>query len=512
MTMESTPVESIQGTYDKVYETFLTGKTRPVEWRKHQIKQLGFLVQDNEDAFVKALESDFGRPPFETIVAELNPVKAEINEVYDHVDKWAKPKRVSTVAMWKMSKPTVYHEPKGVVLILGTWNYPITLLLVPLLGAIAAGCTAIIKPAEQAPAVAALIARLLPKYLDPSAYACVTGAIDQSTALLKLQFDHIFYTGSGNVGRIVSEAAAKHLTPVTLELGGKSPAFVLDDADLDVTARRIIWAKFSNAGQICISVDYILCSPQLEPKLIAALKKALAEFSAPSPSSKTTTTSLLDSKNYSQIINRNHFNRLSKLLDGTKGEIVVGGGRKEEENKIEVTIVRNVKPDDALMQDEIFGPILPIMTMPNKDAMIHFVQRRDTPLVIYAFTQNSKDKDYIFSRTRSGGFVQNDVLVHFLIPGLPFGGTGKAGHGNYHGKRTFDTFTHERAFANVPTWMDVVMASRYPPYTDKKFKFLMMASKAVIRKPSKFGLSAILKLFAALAAVIAVFRGGRSKL
>ncbi|GAA5989670.1 hypothetical protein JCM5350_001658 [Sporobolomyces pararoseus] len=509
--MDYTPTEQIQPAYDTVYETFLTGKTRPVSWRKHQIKQLGFLIQENENAFVKALESDFGRPAFETIVAELNPVKAEINEVYDHVEKWAKPTKVSTVFMWKAAKPAVYHEPKGVALIIGTWNYPITLLLVPLLGAIAAGCTAIVKPAEQAPATAALIARLLPKYLDTTAYQCVTGAIDQTSTLLKLQFDHIFYTGSGNVGRIVSKAAAEHLTPVTLELGGKSPAIVLDDADLDVTARRIIWAKFSNAGQICISTDYILCSPQLEPKLIDALKRALKEFSAPSPSSGTQSTSLLESKNYSKIINDNHFKRLSKLLDATNGEIIVGGKRDEKERKIEVTLVRNVKPDDALMADEIFGPILPIMTMPNKEAMIHFIQRRDTPLVIYVFTQSTKDKDYIFSRTRSGGFVQNDVLVHFLIPGLPFGGTGKAGHGNYHGKKSFDTFSHERAFAHVPTWMDAVMASRYPPYTDKKFKFLMFASKAVIKKPAKYGLSTLLKLFAALTAVLAVFRG-RSKL
>ncbi|GAA5912424.1 hexadecenal dehydrogenase [Sporobolomyces salmoneus] len=509
--MDFTPTEQIQPAYDAVYETFLSGVTRPVSWRKHQIKQLGFLIQDNEDAFVKALETDFGRPAFETIVAELNPVKAEINEVYDHVEKWATPTKVSTVFMWKAAKPTVYYEPKGVALIIGTWNYPITLLLVPLLGAIAAGCTAIVKPAEQAPATAALIARLIPQYLDTSAYRCVTGAIDQTSTLLKLQFDHIFYTGSGNVGRIVSKAAAEHLTPVTLELGGKSPAIVLDDADLDVSARRIIWAKFSNAGQICISTDYILCSPELEPKLIEALKRALKEFSAPSPSSGTQSTSLIESKNYSKIINDNHFRRLSKLLDATKGDIIVGGKRDEKERKIEVTLVRNVKPDDALMADEIFGPILPIMTMPNKDAMIHFIQRRDTPLVIYVFTQSTKNKDYIFERTRSGGFVQNDVLVHFLIPGLPFGGTGKAGHGNYHGKKSFDTFSHERAFAHVPTWMDAVMASRYPPYTDKKFKFLMLASKAVIKRPAKYGLSTLLKLFAVLTTVLAIFRG-RSKL
>ncbi|GAA5898889.1 hypothetical protein JCM5296_004411 [Sporobolomyces johnsonii] len=508
--MDFTPVEQIQPAYDTVNQTFLSGKTRPLEWRKHQIKQLGFLVQDNEDAFVSALEQDLGRPAFETIVAELNPVKAEINEVYDHVEKWAKPKRVKTVAMWKLSKPTVYSEPKGVTLVIGTWNYPITLLVVPLLGAISAGCTALVKPAEQAPATAALFASLLPKYLDPTAFICITGAIDQATALLKLKFDHIFYTGSGNIGKIVARAAAEHLTPVTLELGGKSPAVVLDDANLEVSARRIIWAKFSNAGQICISTDYILCTPETEPKLLLALKRALAEFTA-DPKTKSAVP-LLENQNFSRIVNKNHFNRLSKLLDATKGEIVVGGKRDEAANKIEVTLVRGVDEDDSLMSEEIFGPILPILTLPNKEAMVDFIRKRDTPLALYVFTQSTKNRDYIFEHTRSGGFVQNDVLVQFLIPGLPFGGTGAAGYGNYHGKRTFDTFSHERAAAHVPTWMDGVMALRYPPYTPNKLSLLLMASKAVIRKPTQYGFGALLKLCAALAAVFAVVKGGRSKL
>ncbi|BGO91106.1 Hexadecenal dehydrogenase [Rhodotorula toruloides] len=506
--MQDTPIDSIPQAYDTVTKAFLSGKTRPIAWRKAQIKKLGFLVQDNEDAFVRALEQDFGRPAFETITAEINPVKAEINEVYDHLEKWAKPRRVKTSATWYATKPTVYSEPKGVTLVIGTWNYPITLLLVPLLGAISAGCTALVKPAEQAPHVAALVADLLPKYLDPTAFICINGAIPQATALLKLKFDHIFYTGSGTVGKIVARAAAEHLCPVTLELGGKSPAVVLDDADIEVVARRIVWAKFTNAGQICISTDYVLTTPQTEPKLLEALKRALAAFSAnpaASSSSEKSSTSLVHNPNYSRIINQNHYNRVSKLLDATKGEVVVGGGRDEKERKIEVTIVRGVKPDDSLMSEEIFGPVLPIMTLPTLDDMVKFIQSRDTPLALYVFTQSKKNRDFIFERTRSGGFVQNDVLVQFMIPGLPFGGTGAAGYGNYHGRRTFDTFSHERASANVPTWMDMIMASRYPPYTQKKLKMLLFATKAVIKKPSKFGsISRLLKVIAAMVALLAV--------
>ncbi|GAA5905142.1 hypothetical protein JCM8208_000292 [Rhodotorula glutinis] len=500
--MTDTNVDDIPQAHETVYRTFLSGKTRPLAWRRNQIKQLGFLVQDNEDAFCKALEQDLGRPAFETITAELTPIKAEINDVCDHFEKWAKPQKAKTVFNWAAAKPTVYSEPKGVALIIGTWNYPITLLLTPLLGAISAGCTALVKPAEQSPATAALIASLLPKYLDQSAFICVLGAVPQATALLKLRYDHIFYTGSGGVGRIVAKAAAEHLTPVTLELGGKSPAVVLDDANIDVVARRIIWAKFVNAGQICISTDYILTTPAMEPKLIAAMKRALAAFSAAPPGEAS--MSLVHNSSFSRIVNANHYKRISKLLDGTKGDIVVGGKRDDKENKIEVTVVRNVKGDDTLMSEEIFGPVLPIVTLPDIDSMVRFIQDRETPLALYVFTQSDKKRQYIFERTRSGGFVQNDVLVQFLIPGLPFGGTGQAGYGNYHGRRTFDTFSHERAFASVPTWMDSILALRYPPYTPKKLKMLVLFTGATIRRDRRYGAGFLAKLIAVLAAVVAI--------
>ncbi|POY72202.1 hypothetical protein BMF94_4778 [Rhodotorula taiwanensis] len=502
---DDTPVDSIPAKHEQAYQTFLAGKTRDIAWRKRQIKQLGFLIQDNEDKFVKALEADFGRPAFETITGEINPAKQEINEVYDHLDKWSKPVRVKTTFAWKGVKPTVYQEPKGVVLVIGTWNYPITLLLIPLLGAIAAGCTALVKPAEQAPHTARLITDLLPVYLDSSAFIPVLGAIDQATALLKLKFDHIFYTGSGGIAKIIARAAAEHLTPLTLELGGKSPAVVFDDANIDVIARRIMWAKYTNAGQICISVDYVLVTPETEPKLIAAMQRALKSFSD-DPSSAAANGALTANTNYARVINERHYGRLGKLLDSTKGDIAFGGKRDDKERKIEVTVVRNVKGDDALMSEEIFGPILPVVTLPNKDAMIRFIQERETPLALYVFTQNDKNAQYIRERTRSGGFVHNDVLVHFMIPGLPFGGTGAAGYGNYHGKRTFDTFSHERASASIPTWMDAILASRYPPYTSAKLKRLLFATGVAIKRSSPWSgvLSKILKVMVALAAVAAI--------
>ncbi|KWU41154.1 aldehyde dehydrogenase [Rhodotorula sp. JG-1b] len=499
---DDTPVDEIPALHRQAYATFLSGKTRSIEYRKRQIKQLGFLIQDNEQQFCRALEQDFGRPAFETITGELNPAKQEIQEVYNHLDKWAKPVRVKTSFAWKGVKPTVYQEPKGVVLVIGTWNYPVTLLLIPLLGAIAAGCTALVKPAEQAPHTAALIAHLLPQYLDSSAYLPVLGAIDQATAVLKLKFDHIFYTGSGGIAKIIARAAAEHLTPLTLELGGKSPAVVFDDADIDTIARRIVWAKYTNAGQICISVDYVLVTPATEPKLIAAMQRALDSFKA-DPSAPLTTNA-----DYSRVINDRHYQRLSSLLDKTRGQIAFGGKRDDHERKIDVTVVTGVQADDALMSEEIFGPILPVVTLPDKDAMIRFIQERETPLALYVFSQSNKNAQYVRERTRSGGFVHNDVLVHFMIPGLPFGGTGAAGYGNYHGKRTFDTFSHERASASVPTWMDTLLAARYPPYTAKKLKMLLFATGVVIKRPTSSGLAAVWgkvwKLLVAVAAVAAI--------
>ncbi|KAM0756665.1 aldehyde dehydrogenase [Meredithblackwellia eburnea MCA 4105] len=493
-TLEYTNIDDIKGFHSTIQATFRSGKTRDIEWRKKQLNQLGFMVQDNEDAFCKALTADLGRPSFETVVGELQPVKGEINEAYSHVASWSKPRKVKTSMVWALASATVTPQPKGIALVIGTWNYPITLTLGPLIGAIAAGCPAIIKPAEQNPATATLLATLIPKYLDTSAYIVVNGAVDQATALLKLRYDHIFYTGSGNVGKIIAKAAAEHLTPVTLELGGKSPACVFDDANIEVVARRIMWGKWANSGQICISPDYIMCTKSMQPKLIAAFEKVLKSFSG----GKDLTTN----DDFSKIVSPVHFERLSKLLNATDGEVAIGGKTNKENNKIEVTIVKDVKKGDGLLQGEIFGPILPIMVVEDKDEMINYINDHDNPLALYVFTQSKANRDYIFNNTRSGTFVQNDVVIQFTVQGLPFGGAGQSGYGNYHGKHSFDTFSHERASAAVPTWMEVALASRYPPYTPEKLKMLLMATKQVIKRQPSAG-RRLFKYFFSLAAVLA---------
>ncbi|KAK4055969.1 Hexadecenal dehydrogenase [Microbotryomycetes sp. JL221] len=501
---KDTPLDQIPKYLDELRKTFFSHKTRDIKWRKHQIKQLGFMVQDNEQLFKDAIQADLGRHGAETVLSELNPMKAEINEAYAHVEKWAKPTKVKTTATWLISSPTVTPQPKGVALVIGTWNFPVTLTLGPLLGAISAGCPAVLKPSEVAANTAAVMAQLLPKYLDPTAYKCVTGGVETSTALLKLNWDHIFYTGSGSIGRIVARAASEFLTPVTLELGGKSPSIVFDDADVKVAGRRIAWGKFTNSGQICIAPDYILCSKKMQPKLIASIRDALKEFNAPSKESGQGLP-LVQNPQFPKIVSQNHYKRLTKILDATKGEIVIGGERDDATNKLEPTVVTGVGFDDSLMDNEIFGSLLPVITMETKEEMSEFINRGDEPLAIYVFTQNKKNAQYIFDHTRSGGFVQNDVLVHFLIPGLPFGGTGKSGVGNYHGKYSFDVFSHQRASAAVPTWADFLLASRYPPYTAGKLRMLMLMTGETIRKePSS--LRKLFKTIATIAAVLALIK------
>ncbi|GAA6023189.1 hypothetical protein JCM10207_004473 [Rhodosporidiobolus poonsookiae] len=509
-------LDDINKTYDLVEQTFLSGVTRDLKWRKEQLLQLGLMLEENESAFVTALESDLCKPKSETLFGEVHYVKAEINDALANLDKWAAPTRVSTAWMWKAAKPTVRREPKGVVLIIGTWNYPISLTLTPLIGAIAGGNTAIIKPAEQSPAFSLLLHSLLPRYLSPSAFRLILGAVPQTTHLLTLRFDHIFYTGSGRVGKIVAKAAAEHLTPVTLELGGKSPAVVLEDADVEVAARRIAWSKWVNSGQICIAADYILTVPSLEAPLISALRRALSSFRQPDASAGLYPPTAL--------VSLAAYDRLGALLDKTEGEVVIGGGRKVEKGedgrewgRMEVTVVKGVKGDDALMSEELFGPILPVVTLPSDEAIADFIAGRgayrdprmrggvrETPLAIYAFTGSKKRAEYLFSHTRSGTFLHGDCVVQFIIPGLPFGGAGAAGYGNYHGKASFDAFTHERPSAHVPTWMEALMAKRYPPYSDAKLAQLLLFTGAVVRRPRKYGFGVWIKLVALVGAVWAV--------
>ncbi|KAM0752300.1 ALDH-like protein [Meredithblackwellia eburnea MCA 4105] len=489
--MKYTSSNDIQAAYDEVHATFMAGRARSATWRKTQLRQLGLMIQENETAFVDAIRSDLGRPAFETLVAELNPFKGDINDAIESLDRWMKPESIGTHSIWKLTRPKVYSEPKGVVLIIGAWNYPMVLLLSPFIGAIAAGNTAILKPGEQSPATAALISELISRYLDSSAYKVVLGGVEETTQLLKLRFNHIFYTGSGQVGRIIARAAAEHLTPITLELGGKSPAIILDDADIQKTAKRLAWGKWANSGQTCVSPDYILCSRTVQPKLIEAFRQALDEFNH---------AELEGKDRMGRIVNINHFSRLSSLLRESKGNVVVGGGSDAKTLSIEVTLVADVQGDDSLMQGEIFGPVLPIVVRDSLDSMVEFVRSRDSPLALYVFTSDSKKFSEIRERTRSGAILQNDCMIQVAVPNLPFGGTGESGVGNYHGVRSFRTFSHERSTLHVPWWMEFLIAGRYPPYSDARLKAMLKNVEVSVRKDGGRGGANLVKAVMLVAA------------
>jgi aldehyde dehydrogenase (NAD+) len=371
-----------------------------------------------------------------------------------------KPKKVSTSLAAFPGKSLIVREPLGVALVIAPWNYPFALVVNPLAGALAAGNCAVVKPSEVAPATSALLARILPKYLDPEAVAVIEGGVPETTELLAQRFDHIFYTGNGAVGRIVMRAAAAHLTPVTLELGGKSPCLVDASANLEVSARRILWAKFYNCGQTCVAPDYILVEASVHDAFVAQLKATLREFFGDNPQQH---------KDYGRIVNARHHRRLMGLLPGS-GQVAAGGQADEPDRYIAPTLLTQVPEDAPIMQDEIFGPILPILAVPNLDDAIHFVNARPKPLALYLFSSQDAAYEQVVSRTSSGGFVMNHAVIHLAVHGLPFGGVGESGMGAYHGEHSFDTFSHRKAVLKKGTALDMPLT--YPPYTEKKESWL----------------------------------------
>jgi len=450
--------KEIVETVARLRRAFDSGVTRPLEWRLSQLKQFAAMLRDNEPAMIEALRQDLGKPEFEAWIGEIGFLMGDVSYAIKHLPKWLKPRKVKTPLAAQPAKARVYSEPLGVVLIIAPWNYPIQLALAPLVGALAAGNCAVIKPSEVAPASSALMAKLIPKYFDRDAVVVVEGGVPETTTLLAQRFDHIFYTGNGTVGRIVMEAAAKHLTPVTLELGGKSPAIVDRDVDLDVAARRIVWGKFFNAGQTCVAPDYVLVHESMEQALIERLRATLRDFYGDDPK---------QSPNYARVVNKRHHARLSRLLDS--GEKVVGGETDVESKYIAPTVLRNVDPGSPAMADEIFGPILPVLTVPDVDAAIRFINERPKPLALYVFTRDKDCAARVLERTSSGGACVNDAVSHLLPPELPFGGVGPSGMGAYHGKAGFDTFTHKKSVLDKPTYVDPSL--RYPPYGSDKLKW-----------------------------------------
>jgi len=440
----------------RLRETFASGRTRSVEWRKQQLQGLEKLMTENEQAIAAVLDQDLGRKPFEAWLADVAGTATEAKVAAKNVGKWMRRKHRMLELSQLPGRGWIEYEPYGTVLIIGAWNFPFALTLGPAVGAIAAGNTVVLKPSEVAPASSALMAELVPKYLDPDAIAVIEGDGDVSQELIAQGFDHLLFTGGTEIGRKVYQGAAAHLTPVTLELGGKSPVIVAADADIDVAAKRIAWTKLINSGQICIAPDYVLADAKIRDELVDKIKSAVTTFEAANPGGK-------------RIVNQRHFDRLTASLAATKGDVVIGGGSDTSNISIQPTVVVDPDPAEPLMTDEIFGPILPVMTVQSLDDAINFVNARPKPLAAYLFTKTKSIRERVVKEVSAGGMVINHLLFHFATHKLPFGGVGPSGMGAYHGKFGFEEFSHKKTVMTKPTRPDVG-AFIYPPYTEKAFK------------------------------------------
>ncbi|MFD9442362.1 aldehyde dehydrogenase family protein [Streptomyces sp. NPDC060006] len=420
--------------------TFNTGVTRPLDWRVSQLQRLRALLVENEQELLDALWADLRKNAAEAKMQEIDFTVADIDEALANLESWLEPRPVEVPAHFGPTT-TAYttYDPLGVVLVIAPWNFPLHLLIDPIIGALAAGNTVVAKPSEMSVHTSAVASRLLREYFDADVLTVVEGGAEETTALLAQRFDHIFYTGNGTVGRIVMAAAAKNLTPVTLELGGKSPVFVAPDADVDETAKRLVGAKFGNAGQQCIAPDYVLADPATAAALVPALRAAVdAQFGA------TPQTSA----GFGRIINERHFDRLTALLDS--GRAAVGGRHDRDDLFIAPTVLTEVDPASPIMQEEIFGPILAVVEVEDLDAAIAFINERDKPLALYAFTTSEATKARLANETSSGGVAWGQPVMQLLMPGLPFGGVGESGMGRYHGRYSLETFSHLKAVADVP--------------------------------------------------------------
>jgi len=455
----ATPDLDAEALVTRLRATFDSGTTRSLDWRRAQLKAMRKMLTEREPELQEALRADLGKPPLEAYATDIGFVINEIDYATKHLRRWTRAKRVSTPLATKPAKARLVPEPLGVVLVIAPWNYPVQLALAPMVGAIAAGNAIVLKPSEVAAHTSNALAHFLPEYLDPEAIAVVEGAASETKALLAQRFDHIFYTGNGKVGRVVMEAASRHLTPVTLELGGKSPVIIDDSADLEVAARRIAWGKYLNAGQTCIAPDYVLVSRGKEDQFVELVRRSVFDFYGNEPQA---------SDDYARIVSDNHFKRLTGLLGS--GDAVVGGDHEKATRYIAPTVLRNVAPDSPVMQDEIFGPILPVVPVDSVDEAIAFVNQNDKPLALYVFSKDNAVTDRVLDRTSSGGVCVNATLFQVAVPDLPFGGVGESGMGAYHGKASFDVFSHMKPVLKKANKPDPDLA--YPPYTEKKEKLV----------------------------------------
>jgi aldehyde dehydrogenase (NAD+) len=443
--------------FEKQKDYFNNNQTKPVEFRIKQLKKLQHLLKTKESLLYDAIYTDFKKSGFDIYLTEFAVLYNELDIAIRDVKRWAKIKRVRTNMVNFPGSSYIIPEPLGVCLIIGAWNYPINLSLTPLISAIAAGNTIILKPSELTAHTSAALARLINNNFDPALMKVVEGGIAETTALLENKFDKIFFTGSASVGKIVYQAAAKHLTPVTLELGGKSPAIIEKDANLSMAARRLVWAKFLNAGQTCVAPDYILVHQTVEKEFLEKLKLEIqnSDFS-------------LANNNYAQIIDERNLNRLMAMIDQDK--IYLGGLEDKAQRTLTPTVLSNVLPDDKVMEEEIFGPVLPVLSYDNLDNAIALIKSKSKPLSLYLFTESAPLRKKVLSEISFGGGAVNDAIMHFSNSRLPFGGVGNSGMGSYHGKAGFDSFSHYKSIFQKPTWMELNL--KYYPHTSLKLKLI----------------------------------------
>ncbi|XP_068144783.1 aldehyde dehydrogenase family 3 member B1 isoform X5 [Drosophila tropicalis] len=450
-------------TLQRARSAFASGKSRDINFRRKQLENLLRCYEEHENDMINALEADLRRPKQESLVVETEILKNDVKHILYHLKEWVKPEKPSKSFVNLMDDVQIYKEPFGVTLVIGAWNYPLQLLLVPVASAIAAGNCVVIKPSEIAANCAKFVADVIPKYLDNDCYPVVCAGPSETAELLQQRFDYIFYTGSTRVGKLIHAAANKYLTPTTLELGGKSPVYIDKSVNLRTAVKRIMWGKLINCGQTCIAPDYVLCSKEMQEKFIVEAKDVLKEWYG---------ENIQSSPDLSRIINQNNYQRLLGLMKS--GRVALGGKYDASERFIEPTILVDVKATDPVMEEEIFGPILPIFTVENAYDAIKFINARENPLVLYIFTSETEVQNLFINGTQSGGACINDTIMHYAVDVLPFGGVGMSGMGSYHGKYGFDTFSHQKSCLgkDLAAIGEKLASARYPPYSDQKGSLL----------------------------------------
>ncbi|MBX5318973.1 aldehyde dehydrogenase [Staphylococcus caprae] len=453
-------MNNIEQKFYQSKQFFKTNKTKELKFRKHQLKILRKSIKNHENELLEALEKDLGKNNVEAYATEIGVLLKSIKIARKELKNWTKTKQVDTPLYLFPTKSYIKNEPYGTVLIIGPFNYPVQLVFEPLIGAIAAGNTAIVKPSEHTPNVASVIRKIIEDSFDSNYISVVEGGINETQTLIHLPFDYMFFTGSEKVGKVVYEAAAKNLVPVTLELGGKSPVIVDETANIKVASERISFGKFTNAGQTCVAPDYILIDRKVKNDLIDALKQTITEFYG---------KNIKESPDFGRIVNEKHFNRLNELLEIDKNNIVFGGKSSKQDLYIEPTILENINVQDKVMQEEIFGPILPILTYDSFDEAIEIIQSKPKPLSLYLFSEDENASHRVLDELLFGGGAINDTLIHVANPNLPFGGVGASGIGQYHGKYSFDTFSHMKSYTFKSTRLE--SSVYFPPYKGK-FKYI----------------------------------------